>query len=329
VTTTSNRTLVLAVLTHLGNGRTVAWTGNACNLMPRQVVDIAADHGALRSGGVIDSVAAAMAAGKLRSAPGALPPATESVAPRQNPPPTPGPPQMPAAGLYVQIDVRLIDVDGRNVRTDLGDLTELAASIKAVGILQPLTVDAEGARYRLRYGHRRLAAAKLAGHGEVPCIVRSPLADPAVRVERLIENLHRKNLEPLEEAKAYQQLIAAGMTQADVARRVAVSQATVSARLSLLVLPPAAQAMVRDKRLPLVEATKLASQVRANGSGAVVHKEVGRAGDLLSPNHPLAASARKACTHIARRLYAGACTPCWETAVRTDERARVAEEEAR
>lgn len=127
-----------------------------------------------------------------------------------------------------------------NPRTQLGDLEEMAASIRSVGILQPLVVaplDDQVDHFRIVAGHRRYAAAALAELERVPAIIRVDLVATEARQEAMVvENLHRKDLTPLERARGFQQLVEGGRNQREVAELVGVSQPTVSKSLSLLEL---------------------------------------------------------------------------------------------
>lgn len=182
--------------------------------------------------------------------------------------------------------------DPENPRRDLGDLTELAASIAAIGVLQPVTVvplpgaENEG-RYRIVVGHRRVVAAALAGEAAVPALIRANLADFGV-VAALVENLLRAGLSPLEEASGYKTLRDAGLSQAQIADRVGVNQGTVSKRLSLLRLPPEALAMVESGRLPVAEAVEAAKLPPAALATAVADLQAG-----VSPSGALARAARE------------------------------------
>lgn len=125
-------------------------------------------------------------------------------------------------------------------------LRELADSIRERGIVQPLLVRPSGAGYELIAGERRWRAAQLAGLTEVPVIVREA-GDDAVLELALIENLQREDLNPLEEAQGYQQLIAQfQLRQEDVATKVGKSRVTVANALRLLKLPPEVQGYVRN-----------------------------------------------------------------------------------
>ena len=144
---------------------------------------------------------------------------------------------------------------------DEDDLKELAASIKEVGVLQPVVVrsiPAEGrsaklreflaekpeARYELIMGERRLRASELAGETTIPAIVRETDDGDLLR-DALLENLHRAQLNPLEEASAYQQLMADfGATQEELAKRIARSRPQIANTLRLLKLPPVVQKKV-------------------------------------------------------------------------------------
>lgn len=146
---------------------------------------------------------------------------------------------------------------GDNVRSDLGDLEELTASIKAVGILEPVVVTRNGKRYELVLGHRRLKAAKKAGLQSVPAVVRD--VAPEARTElQLIENLHRADLPPLDEARAYQRLVDEyGYSQREIADAVGRAQSHVAKRLALLALPPPAAKALDSGKINIQEAQEL------------------------------------------------------------------------
>jgi ParB/RepB/Spo0J family partition protein len=149
-------------------------------------------------------------------------------------------------------------VPGRNPRRQLGDLEGLTASIRAVGIVEPLIVEpGPGPRFTVVAGHRRLAASKLAGLDEVPCLVRAPSDDKARLELAIIENLQRAELEPLDEAGGFRALVDLGLSQRAVAERVGCSQSHVSKRLGLLELPAAVRKRVEKGTLPLEAAAAL------------------------------------------------------------------------
>lgn len=131
---------------------------------------------------------------------------------------------------------QLFDSDD-NPRNDLGPLDELAASIVAVGIIQPLVVAANGPHgYRIVAGHRRAAAAQVAGLDTVPCIHRGFRSDAERQEVMLVENLQRQDLSPLDEARGFQALADLGHSQRQIAERVGCNQSHVSRRLALLEL---------------------------------------------------------------------------------------------
>ncbi len=129
-------------------------------------------------------------------------------------------------------------------------LEELAASIRTHGVLQPLLVSEEGGAYVLIAGERRLRAARMAGLETVPVVIRERLGEREEIELALVENLQRRDLTPLEEARAYEHLrTALGLTQADIARRVGVDRSTVANSLRLLKLGGTIQEMVETGRL--------------------------------------------------------------------------------
>lgn len=139
-----------------------------------------------------------------------------------------------------------------NPRDSMGKLDELIASMRAVGVLQPLVLvrQTDVGRYMIVCGERRWAAAFEAGLTMVPCIVRD--LTETERVEAmLIENLQRSSLSKMEEARAYSQLLQLGYTQNKIARRVGKSQSYICRRLLLLSLPVEVRAKVESGQLPI------------------------------------------------------------------------------
>ncbi|MEO7397280.1 MAG: ParB/RepB/Spo0J family partition protein [Ilumatobacteraceae bacterium] len=144
-----------------------------------------------------------------------------------------------------------------NPRAQVGDVSELAASIIAVGILEPLIVTPDGSGgYTIVCGARRFEAAKVAGLADVPAIVRE--LDDAARAEiMLIENLQREDLKPTEEARAYARLLELGISQRDLGGRIGRSQSHISKRLALVELTPKAVAALDSGRITLEDAQEL------------------------------------------------------------------------
>ncbi|HET6966287.1 MAG TPA: ParB/RepB/Spo0J family partition protein [Acidimicrobiales bacterium] len=156
------------------------------------------------------------------------------------------------SSALLDIPVAAIHPNQHQPRTafDEEGLASLTASIREVGILQPVLVrEVEEGRYELIAGERRLRAAKRAGLQVIPAIVKS-VTDVGRVEQALIENLHRQDLNPLEEAGAYQQLIEDfGLTHEQLSARVGKSRAAITNTLRLFQLPPAVQKLVSDGQL--------------------------------------------------------------------------------
>ena len=138
-------------------------------------------------------------------------------------------------------------------RTDFDEegLGELAASIRAQGIVQPIVVTQEGdGGYLIVAGERRWRAARRAGLDEVPVVVREVADDRELLEAALVENLQRSDLNPLEEAEAYRTLKEKfDLSQEEIAVRVGKGRTTVTNRMRLLRLPPEVQDLLRADRL--------------------------------------------------------------------------------
>ena len=135
------------------------------------------------------------------------------------------------------------------VHFDEESLAELTASVQQIGVLQPVLVRPVENGFELIAGERRWRAASRAGLATIPAVVRT--TDDLASVEHaLVENLHRQDLTPLEEAAAYQQLIEDfGLTHEQVADRVGKSRSAITNTLRLLGLPPGIQRLLADGRL--------------------------------------------------------------------------------
>jgi len=140
---------------------------------------------------------------------------------------------------------------------DEEELASLAESIREVGILQPILLRETDEGYEIIAGERRWRAARRVGLQHVPALVRD--TDDASALEHaLVENVHRSDLNVLEEAAAYQQLIEDfGLTHEEVAIRVGRSRTSVTNTLRLLQLPPSVQRLVRDRSLTMGHARAL------------------------------------------------------------------------
>ena len=204
---------------------------------------------------------------------------------------------------------------------DEDDLKELSASIKEVGVLQPVVVrsiPAKGrseklteflaekpeARFELIMGERRVRASELAGETTIPAIIRETEDGDLLR-DALLENLHRAQLNPLEEASAYQQLMADfGATQEELAKRIARSRPQIANTLRLLKLPPsvqkkvAAQVITAGHARALLslstpeEMERLAERIVAEGLSVRTTEEIVRLGKAKATPHPRARQQR-------------------------------------
>lgn len=169
-----------------------------------------------------------------------------------------------------EITLDLIDLDPANVRRDLGELKELAASIEQQGVLQPVTVRATGdGRYVPIMGNRRCAAAKMAGLSSVPAIVRQ-VDQVDQRIEaQMVENIHRKNLKPSELAGAITYLLSRKddkgkrrWTQGTLATRLGMSQPGVSKYAAIGKLPKDAFELIDQGKIGVDDGAELAKLVR-------------------------------------------------------------------
>ncbi len=151
---------------------------------------------------------------------------------------------------------------------DEESLAALAESIREVGVLQPVLVRAGGDGFELIAGERRWRAARRIGLQTIPAIVRT--ADDASMLQQaIIENVQREELNPLEEAAAYQQLIEDfSLTHDDVAVRVGKSRATITNTLRLLQLPPSIQRHLKERALRMGHAPSLVGNARSRVPGA-------------------------------------------------------------
>jgi ParB family chromosome partitioning protein len=149
--------------------------------------------------------------------------------------------------IGMMVPTERIETNREQPRSNLGDLTELAASIRQRGVLEPLLVrPIQGsANYQLIAGERRFHAAVEAGLEEVPC-VEMAVSDQEALELALVENLQRRDLSPFEEADGYRTLIDKyGYTHDQVATAVGKSRTTVTETLKLLAIPPAIQDLCR------------------------------------------------------------------------------------
>ncbi|MGB8932644.1 MAG: ParB/RepB/Spo0J family partition protein [Anaeromyxobacteraceae bacterium] len=136
-------------------------------------------------------------------------------------------------------------------------LEELAASIREKGVIEPILVRHDGAKYRIVAGERRWRAAQRAGLKEIPAIVREASDQEAFEIA-LIENIQRADLNAIEESEAYEVLLKDhGLTQEEISKRVGKERSTVANALRLLRLPEEVRDAVRDGRLDMGHARAL------------------------------------------------------------------------
>lgn len=165
----------------------------------------------------------------------------------------------PVAGR-LEVPIENIKPNRRQPRSVFDDeaLEELAASIREIGILQPPVVRRSGEnQYELIMGERRLRAAKIAGLTTIPVIIRETSDNELLR-EALIENIHRSNLNSLEEAAAYNQMLSDfGLTHDELANKIGKSRPVISNTLRLLNLPPSVQKKLTNGALSMGHARAL------------------------------------------------------------------------
>jgi ParB family chromosome partitioning protein len=224
---------------------------------------------------------------------------------------------------YVEVPVTAIAANPRQPRRTFDEdaLDELADSIREVGLLQPVVVRSIGAgRYELIMGERRWRASQRAGLTEIAAIVRDTPDTDMLR-DALIENLHRQQLDPLEEAAAYQQLLDDfGATHEQLARKIGRSRPHISNTLRLLNLPAAVQKRVAAGVLSAGHARallglsstdaqeRLATRIVAEGLSVRAVEEivsVGSAEDKPAPRTPRGSSkvpVAPGLDHLADRL---------------------------
>jgi ParB family transcriptional regulator, chromosome partitioning protein len=161
-------------------------------------------------------------------------------------------PEAPAAQSeagFLLLDVDRIAPSPFQPRTDFTGLEGLVESIRENGIVQPVVVRQEGEKYELIAGERRWRAAQLAGVMKIPAVVRTVGEDRILELA-LVENIQRKDLNPMEEAKAYDLLLSQmKLSQADIAQRVGRDRSTIANSLRLLKLPERLQRMLQSGTL--------------------------------------------------------------------------------
>ncbi len=166
-----------------------------------------------------------------------------------------------SAAPMIELPIESISPNPQQPRKDFNDntLRDLAASFRQTGVLQPVVVRRRGIGYELIVGERRWRAAKIAGLTHIPAVVRETTDAQSLELA-LVENLLREDLNPMEEAEAYQRLLAEfGWTQEELAQRVARDRSSIANCLRLLKLSELIQADLRSGRLTMGHARALLS----------------------------------------------------------------------
>lgn len=175
----------------------------------------------------------------------------------------------------IEVPVNAVAPNRRQPRQTFDDetLEALARSIREIGVLQPIVVrKVEDDSYELVAGERRLRAARMAGLATVPAIIRTTDDTEALR-EALIENIHRQDLAPLEQASAFQELQdELGVTQEDLARRLGHSRPHIANTIRLLNLPPEVQGFLAEGRITAAHGRALLSLDDPEGQTALAQR---------------------------------------------------------
>ena len=203
------------------------------------------------------------------------------------------PAPVPRDGL-AQIDIDLIDPSPYQPRTKFREeaLEELARSIRTSGIVQPLVAREVSERYQLIAGERRWRAAQRAGLSRVPVVLREVAEETALEMT-LVENLQREDLNPMEQAHAFQRLMDEfGLTQEHVAERTGKDRATVANSIRLLRLEATIQEMVEENRITAGHARALLAIADSNERVALARR-IARTGMTVRQVERLAARSSK------------------------------------
>jgi ParB/RepB/Spo0J family partition protein len=224
-------------------------------------------------------------------------------------------------GIPAVVPLGMLAAHPRNPRRDLGDLTEMAASMTAHGVFEPVVVltaqaftaaaeadgdlerPAAGVTHVIVMGHRRAAAAEAAGLAEVPVVVRDDLAGAAAIAAMIAENAHRQGLDPLAEAEAMAELARRGWRQRRIAAETGCSQAHVSKRMALLQLPGPARDALAAGTLSVADALEL-HKIAGAGDPEVTDAVIERAVAEIAAGRMPASSAISLARQDVRRALA-------------------------
>jgi ParB family chromosome partitioning protein len=234
-------------------------------------------------------------------------------------------------------------VNGDNVRAGLGAIEDLAASIRSVGVLEPIRVADTGVQdgkptYELIYGQRRLEASRAAGRTTILAIVVPAVPSSIDRtVAQLVENLHRDDLNAVDAAKAYREILDAGLTQRELAALIGIAQPTIANTLALLKAPDELQARVAAGdltrshveaivRLPKAEQAEVARRVVEHGlSVRQVEQEI----ELAERRRQWQAAEERRLAEAEARREAARCQPDEHQFQRVCQRCGHTEKESR
>jgi ParB family chromosome partitioning protein len=165
---------------------------------------------------------------------------------------------------YLELDINKIETNPYQPRKEFDQeyIDELSDSIKSVGLLQPIIVRTHHNKYQLVMGERRLRAAKHAGLKQIPAIIKETKNEEMLK-NALIENIHRVDLNPIEEAASYKQMIDDfGATHDEIAKQISKSRAYITNTIRLLNLPTLVQKLVIDNKISAGHARPLLSLIK-------------------------------------------------------------------
>lgn len=180
---------------------------------------------------------------------------------------------------FDEIEIDLIDLNPYQPRTNFNqkDIDELASSIKELGLIQPITIKTKDNRYELISGERRLRAFKILKLKSIPAYVRK--ADDQASLEMaLVENIQRKDLDPIEIAISYNRLIEElSISHEEMSKRVGKDRSTISNYIRLLKLDPIIQSGIRDNFISMGHGRSLIN-IKSNDNQLIIYEKILRNG---------------------------------------------------
>src|SRR3989475_10547483 len=213
-------------------------------------------------------------------------------------------PAQPADAGFLLLDVKQIQPNRYQPRVDFGRLEGLVESIRENGIVQPVIVRQEADGYRLIAGERRWRAAQIAGIERIPAIVKRVSDDRLLQIA-LIENIQRKELNPIEEAKAYEGLLNdLKLSHAEVAKRVGRDRSSIANSLRVLKLTESVQGLIREGSVSLGHA-KVIMAIPDAATQIKVAEEVARSLLSVRETEQRIAGILEAAGRGVRKIHAG------------------------